>query len=79
MINRDAPKGWRDLQNQVGQILQECGLDCEIEKNIQTVRGDVVIDVYAEDKTTQPTTIYLMCNTFESRLKPNRPNQAEGG
>ena len=69
MINREMPSEWRDLQNQVGLILRECGLDCEIEKTIQTVRGNVDIDVYAEDKSTQPTTIYLCeCKHWQSAV-----------
>jgi len=63
------PNDWRDLQNQVGLILQECGLNCEIEKEIQTVRGAVNIDVYAEDTTNQPTTIYLCeCKYWQSAI-----------
>lgn len=63
------PTNWRDLQNQVALILQECGLDCQIEKNLQTVRGSVVVDVYAEDKTTQPTAIYLCeCKLWQSAV-----------
>lgn len=72
MINREMPTDWRDLQNQVGRILQECDFDCEIEKTIQTVRGNVDIDVYAEDKITQPRTIYLCeCKYWRAAIPKN--------
>ena len=69
MINRTAPKDWHDLQSQVGLILQECGFECEREKEIQTVRGVVNVDVYAEDLSTQPTTTYLCeCKHWQSAV-----------
>ena len=68
-INRSAPKDWRDLQRQVSQILQECGLKCEIGKQIQTVRGTANVDVYAVDLSSQPVTIYLCeCKHWQSAV-----------
>jgi hypothetical protein len=68
-INGTAPKDWRDLQRQVSQIFQECGLKSEIEKKIQTVRGIVETDVYAEDLSSQPKTIYLCeCKHWQSAV-----------
>jgi len=58
MIKR-PPKDWKDLQNQVNDILNQSGLTSVTNKAIETVRGDVNIDVYAEDNSTQPTTTYL--------------------
>jgi len=49
--------------------LQECGLHSEIEKDIQTVRGVVNIDVYAEDYDSQPKIIYLIeCKHWQSAV-----------
>lgn len=68
-INRSSPENWRDLQIQVGQILKESGLKTEIGKKIQLVRGKKEIDVYAEDSTTQPVTIYLCeCKNWRSSV-----------
>lgn len=69
MINRSTPKDWRDLQRQVNEIFQECGLKSKIEKEIQTVRGTVNVDVYAEDLSSQPATIYLCeCKHWQSAV-----------
>lgn len=59
MINSSLPSDWQDLQIQVAGILEESGLVVETNKEIQTVRGAVNIDVYAEDTAHQPTAIYL--------------------
>lgn len=47
MITSQIPKTWKNLQAKVGEILEECGFKVEIEKNVQSVRGAVEIDVYA--------------------------------
>lgn len=68
MINR-PPADWKDLQRQVNEIFQRSGLNSETDKKISTVRGSVNIDVYAEDSTSQPTTIYLCeCKYWKSNV-----------
>ena len=47
MITSSTPENWNDLQNEVGRLLEECGFSVEIEKKVQTVRGEVELDVYA--------------------------------
>jgi len=59
MINASPSKDWQDLQNEVAQIMRESGLVAEVEKKIETVRGPVNIDVYAEDNTQRPPVIYI--------------------
>lgn len=49
MITSKEPKNWQDLQNEVARILRECGFSVEIEKILKTARGQVEIDVYAEE------------------------------
>jgi restriction system protein len=67
MINRAHPTDWRDLQRQVSLILNESGIKSDVDKKIQTVRGPVNIDVYAEDLRTQPGAIYLCeCKHWQS-------------
>jgi hypothetical protein len=69
MINPYAPKNWRDLQNQVAQILLECGFNVEVTKVITTARGEVEIDVFAEDPTQTPPNIYLCeCKHWDSNV-----------
>jgi restriction system protein len=62
VINSSLPKDWRDLQIQVEKIMKESGLIAESEKDIETVRGIVNIDVYAEDASQRPKTIYVNAN-----------------
>jgi restriction system protein len=59
VINSSIPDQWRKLQSDVAQILSECGFNTETEKNITTARGEVEIDVFAEDPMQTPHTIYL--------------------
>lgn len=69
MINPRLPNNWRDLQDQVAQILQECGFETEVEKRINTVRGTVDIDVFAEDLSQKPSVIYLCeCKHWQSTV-----------
>ena len=49
LITTKTPERWQDLQTKVGEILERCGFITEIEKNTKTVRGNVEIDVYAEE------------------------------
>lgn len=59
MIYRDEPMNWHDLQEKVARIFRECGCRAEVERNIDTVRGVVNIDVYVVDNLTTPSLIYL--------------------
>lgn len=68
-IIESKPRGWRELQERVGVILQECGLKVEIEKNLETVRGTVNVDVYAEDSAARPAAVYLCeCKHWRSAV-----------
>lgn len=69
MISDSIPTDWHDLEAQVNKILEECGLSVEIHKDIETVRGTVNIDVYAEDTTQKPPTVYLCeCKHWNSSV-----------
>ena len=66
------PDNWRDLQVQVATILAECGFSTQIEKDIETVRGTVNIDVFAEDSSQRPTAVYLCeCKLWGSAIPKN--------
>lgn len=49
MITKKIPDTWHALQNEVGRILEESGFTVEIEKKVTTARGEVELDVYAEE------------------------------
>ncbi len=49
MITSIVPVTWKALQNEVGKILEECGFSVEIEKKVDTARGEAELDVYAEE------------------------------
>ncbi len=59
MIYQYQPENWQDLQNKVSDILAICGLQSEVEKDINTVRGNVEIDVYALDPSTPEQLVYV--------------------
>ncbi len=45
----DNPNSWKQLQEFVAQILEQCGFNVEIEKTFESVRSDIEIDVFAEE------------------------------
>jgi restriction system protein len=49
MITNSTPDEWQALQAEVGRILSECGFTVEIAKKINSARGTVELDVYAEE------------------------------
>jgi len=56
------PADWRALQARVAAILNECGFNAVVARQVQTARGAVEIDVYATDPTAAPpTVIYVEC------------------
>lgn len=64
-----APSTWKVLQNEVGHILHECGFKVEVDKLIETVRGTVNVDVYAEDNSRQPEIKYIIeCKQWKKRV-----------
>jgi hypothetical protein len=49
MITSDVPEDWRALQDDVARILNECGMEVEVEKPVATARGEVAVDVFARE------------------------------
>src|SRR5258706_11392862 len=69
MIEREPGADWHDLQNRVAVILRECGLEAEVGKIVQTVRGNVEIDVHALDPKTNPPAVYFCeCKRWRNRV-----------
>jgi restriction system protein len=72
MITSVVPDSWQDLQHQTARILEECGFDVELEKKIQTVRGEVEIDVYAEEIVKgRKYRILCECKHWKTRVPQN--------
>lgn len=59
MIFNSDPADWKDLQEKVCQVFLEIGCFAETGKTIETVRGEVEIDVYVKDATKKPEMIYF--------------------
>jgi restriction system protein len=68
LIEAGAPEGWRDLEAHVAKILNECGYDVEVQKNVQLARGDVNIDVWADDHSRPPNVIAVECKHWASAV-----------
>jgi hypothetical protein len=49
------PGTWQELEAVVGRALAECGYDVEVQKNVKLARGDVDIDVWADDHSSPRT------------------------
>ena len=56
----NEPINWKDLQLKTSYLLSDLGYLCEIEKDIETVRGIVNIDVFGQNLNLQPTQILLV-------------------
>ncbi len=69
-IFNDEPGDWKELQTRVASILSDIGYTCEVEKNIDTVRGKVNIDVFAENTNIQPKQLILAECKFWSTNVP---------
>ena len=59
LIEAGEPATWRDLEKSVAQILDECGLQVESPKKLETARGSIEVDVYARDTKTTPDSVCL--------------------
>jgi restriction system protein len=69
MITSETPRDWRALQQEVASILQQCGFEVDVEKKVRTVRGEVEIDVYAEETVTGRKYVILCeCKHWASRV-----------
>jgi hypothetical protein len=60
MIFDNEPENWKQLQNFVGQMFQECGFETEISKVVPLVRGKKEIDVYTQDVKSEYKPIILI-------------------
>jgi restriction system protein len=69
MITVTSPTDWRDLQEQVANILHQCRFKVEVEKRIESVRGTVEVDVYAEEVIQgRKYTVVCECKHWQARV-----------
>lgn len=54
MITSKTPGDWRELQNDTATILRECEFSVEIEKRVETVRGNVANSTQARESVLLP-------------------------
>jgi hypothetical protein len=68
-IFQNEPKNWKELQIKTSLLLSDIGYLCEIEKDIKTVRGNVNIDVYAQNSSQQPSqTLLAECKHWSTNV-----------
>ena len=67
-ITTTEPKNWRDLQDEVCRYLNEAGYIAETPKTIETVRGQVEVDVYAESNKELIKSFICECKYWNSPL-----------
>ena len=61
LIEGASPDTWQDLEASVARILRECRYDVEVQKNVQLARGDVNIDVWADDHSSPRNIVAIEC------------------
>jgi restriction system protein len=71
LIEANPPGRWQDLEAQVAQILKECGYDVEVQKNVQLARGDVNVDVWADDHSSPQNIIAVECKHWATPATKN--------
>jgi restriction system protein len=72
MITSHVPDDWRQLQVEVARLLDECGFSVEIEKKVRTVRGEVELDVYAQEEVKgRKYSIVCECKHWKAKIPQN--------
>jgi hypothetical protein len=63
------PTDWEDLERLVADVLEKAGLDVEHKKIIQTVRGQVEIDVYGIQRINERQfVLFCECKHWKARV-----------
>lgn len=69
MITTDMPARWRDLQDEVGRLLTECGFNVQVDETLVGARGRVNIDVRADEFTDgRRNRILCECKLWNTRV-----------
>ena len=67
-IFEENPKDWKDLQDKVAYVLQNCGYIVVSPKTINSLRGNVELDVYAYNEYFS---IACECKNWNSNIPQN--------
>jgi hypothetical protein len=59
------------LELKVAQILRECGYEVEVQKQIALARGDVNVDVWADDHSEPANVLVIECKHWASAVTKN--------
>lgn len=71
-LTTKQPEDWKDLQNKVSDILEQCGFKVETERTTETARGKVELDVYAEETIKgRKYSIVCECKYWKSNIPQN--------
>lgn len=63
------PSDWRELQSRVRQVFVEMGCPANCDVPVSTVRGTVVVDVLAVDRSRPPFATYIVeCKRWKRRV-----------
>lgn len=66
LIDSRAPANWRELEERVGQVLDECGFEVEVGATTKSARGSVEFDVCARDSAAALSTLVVVeCKMWE--------------
>lgn len=69
MIDDPCPTDWRALQSGVFRLFNDIGLSAEVEVELPTPRGRVVVDVFATDKKSIGNITYIVeCKNWGSAI-----------
>lgn len=69
MIDDPCPSHWRDLQAGVCRLFNDIGLSADMEVELPTPRGRVVVDVFATDKKSVDNITYVVeCKNWNSAI-----------
>jgi hypothetical protein len=69
MIDDSSPSDWRDLQAGVCRLFNDIGLSADVEVELPTPRGRVVVDVFATDeKSVDKITYIVECKNWSSAI-----------
>lgn len=70
-IEAAPPATWQELEPAVARILQECGYDVEVGRNVPLARGDVNVDVWADDGASPPNVLIVECKQWARPVTKN--------
>ena len=70
MIFNNLPSDWKDLQDKVALILEQCGFKVESPKDLRSARSEIIeVDVYAIDESSiLQQTVVCECKYWDKKV-----------